>query len=735
MSNIPITDASNNTRKVDVFTRTEGADIVETQAVAMVDPSTGNPLRPNASGEMRLDAAQVATLTPPAQITGYATESTLAQVRDSIRAQIDLASTIWTDNSGAFYVRRDVVNNTLGTVSVAFVNPDGTAANPGAGLRPLATTDRDVTQALFDATASGTGYSAGDLLARVLILDANNTTSVAAAIWVNLTTGATIAPPTGGTFERADESISARQLGAWSMSVSNFPANAAQESGGNLQAISVDLGAPADPVATNDTGTWSITALIKRLFSRLPLLASTIPANNSAGVPVRPIGQDIWNVSFSEVGASVLSPEFIAPIVGTGVTYNQAAGALNIVAGTNTNAEFLTRSAASWQGSLRLRISTVLSQRIANNNFAVLLADLVGENLAITINSATSITVAQAGHAFTSQSVGQSVNVGGIIGAAGVPGRYAIASVVPGVSYNLTVAGWPASGSCTATVFGHSYVRNLFTGTTATNVNFDTQRRGWNGGDTVATINSTAAPGTILVNEVAGRETYLLDQLRSSTTTPSLSTRASRVENLPDDNLSLHVFLWAFNGTAAPASSTTWTISFCAVEKFANQPVYVQGVRAQGTINPLPMTVQNAPTVTLSSNTPTLGTGANLAADVGIQLRANATGAASTAKIVAAASTNAAVVKASAGRVVGWQLQNTTASPVYVKLHNQATTPTAGASVFAPIAIPANGKSEYVSEAGIAFGTGIGITIVTGAADTDSNPVAANAVIGSIHFA
>lgn len=41
MSNVPIKDADSNTRKVDTFTRTEGADQVETQAVALVDPSTG----------------------------------------------------------------------------------------------------------------------------------------------------------------------------------------------------------------------------------------------------------------------------------------------------------------------------------------------------------------------------------------------------------------------------------------------------------------------------------------------------------------------------------------------------------------------------------------------------------------------------------------------------------------------------------------------------------------------
>ena len=84
-----------------------------------------------------------------------------------------------------------------------------------------------------------------------------------------------------------------------------------------------------------------------------------------------------------------------------------------------------------------------------------------------------------------------------------------------------------------------------------------------------------------------------------------------------------------------------------------------------------------------------------------------------------AASTNAAVVKASAGRVLGWQLANTTASWVYVKLHNQTTTPTAGAGVLRTIAIPPNGKSEFAQEGGIAFTTGIGLTTTAGAADAE----------------
>jgi hypothetical protein len=517
------------------------------------------------------------------------------------------------------------------------------------------------------------------------------------------------AVPVSGTFFQATQPVSAAAL--------PLPSGASTET--TLAAVEVD--------------TSAIASSASAINGKLAALSTRVLDNESSGSPVRAIGQEIWNVSFSQVGASVISDQFVTPQTGTGVSYSQASGALAIVAGTTANAEFFTRSTTTWRGAMRLKFSIVASQRIANNNLAVMLADLVGEGLTVTINSATSITVAQAGHAFTSTSVGQFVQVGRIVGANGVPGRYAIASVVAGVSYNLTVAGWPASGSCTATVFGHSYVRNLVTGTTATNINVDAQRRGWAQGDTTATINTTASPGTIITCELTGREVFWADQLRATTTTPTVAVRANRVENIPDDNLDLYLFVWSFNGTTAPASSTTWTISFCAIEKFANMPVYIQGNRAQGAMNPIP--VQTQGTVATSFTQPALVAGSALIGDVGQQYRANATGAASGAHLVSAATTNATIVKGSAGRVLGWALANTNAAFRYVKLHNQTTTPTAGSGVVRTIAIPPNSLAQMKLEGGIAFATGIGLTTVTGSTDADTTAVGAGDIVGELFFA
>lgn len=130
-----------------------------------------------------------------------------------------------------------------------------------------------------------------------------------------------------------------------------------------------------------------------------------------------------------------------------------------------------------------------------------------------------------------------------------------------------------------------------------------------------------------------------------------------------------------------------------------------------------------------------LAAGSAAIGDVGLQVRANATGASTIHHVVSAATTGAAVVKASVGRVLGWCLSNTTASWRYVKLHNLATTPTPGAAVALTIALPPNATVAVAIPQGIGFSAGIGRSTVTGAADSDATAVAVNDIVGDIFFA
>lgn len=500
-----------------------------------------------------------------------------------------------------------------------------------------------------------------------------------------------------------------------------LPAGASTET--TLAALSAKI--PASPATEGGN--------LATLVARAAALISTVPPNDAAAPPMRAVGQDIWNCSFSNVGASVLAAEMELMVAGAGVGYSQAAGALAITTGTGANAEFLARSTRAWQGALRAKASTVLSQRIANQNFMVLLGDLVGADLAVTVNSATSISVTKTGHGLTAQNVGQFMFVGGIAGISGaVPGRYAIASIPNADTINFTVAGWPGSGSGSLDLFGHSHAKILYNGTTATAAGFSTQRRGWADADTTLTINTTASPGHIAHLELTGRECFALDQLRASTTTPAATLRGSRIENVPDDNLDLHLFVWSYNGSTAPATTTTWTISFLSVEKFANTPVYVQGMRAQGAANPLPVAAQGTTPVSMATNTPTLAAGTNLAGDVGLQVRANATGAATPTNYVSPATPAGATIKGGAGRNFGFFLVNLSAGMRYVKVFNATSVTMGTTSAAYEFPIPAGGIAPLHIPVGLAHSTGImvAVTAARGLTDNTATGLALGDVVG-----
>lgn len=109
-------------------------------------------------------------------------------------------------------------------------------------------------------------------------------------------------------------------------------------------------------------------------------------------------------------------------------------------------------------------------------------------------------------------------------------------------------------------------------------------------------------------------------------------------------------------------------------------------------------------------------------------------GGLSTWHLVSAASTNATVIKGSAGQVYGWYLYNSNASSRKVAFHNTASTPTAGASVFFSLVLPPNSGANVAFPSGIAFSTGIAVTMVTGNADTDATAVASGDIIANIFY-
>lgn len=117
-----------------------------------------------------------------------------------------------------------------------------------------------------------------------------------------------------------------------------------------------------------------------------------------------------------------------------------------------------------------------------------------------------------------------------------------------------------------------------------------------------------------------------------------------------------------------------------------------------------------------------------------VVLNPQTTGGWATYHLVSAASTNATVIKASAGQVGGWFIYNSNASALKVAFHNASSTPTAGASIYFSLVIPATSGANVSFPSGIAFSTGIAITTVTELADSGSTAVASGDLLINIWY-
>lgn len=107
----------------------------------------------------------------------------------------------------------------------------------------------------------------------------------------------------------------------------------------------------------------------------------------------------------------------------------------------------------------------------------------------------------------------------------------------------------------------------------------------------------------------------------------------------------------------------------------------------------------------------------------------------STLHRVAAGSGDAVNVKASAGRLRSVHVFNKSDVPIYVKFHNDAGTPTPGASVALTVGVQAGLHRDVVFPGGgRAFATGIAMSMVTGIADNSSAALTAGDAVVEVGY-
>jgi hypothetical protein len=144
------------------------------------------------------------------------------------------------------------------------------------------------------------------------------------------------------------------------------------------------------------------------------------------------------------------------------------------------------------------------------------------------------------------------------------------------------------------------------------------------------------------------------------------------------------------------------------------------------------------PRVKISHGADGSATDTSSSAPFPVQTFTGTTGGANAYKIISAATTNAANIKASTGQVYGIYLVNLNAAVRYLKLYNMTGSPTVGTSTpELTFAIPASTTGAgfvLTVPTGIAFTVGIAMALTTGVGDSDSTAVAANEIVGTILY-
>lgn len=111
-------------------------------------------------------------------------------------------------------------------------------------------------------------------------------------------------------------------------------------------------------------------------------------------------------------------------------------------------------------------------------------------------------------------------------------------------------------------------------------------------------------------------------------------------------------------------------------------------------------------------------------------------GSANSFSLVSAATTNATVIKSSSGRLVGWNIANTTASWLYVKMYNTAIAPVVGTTaVLRTIGVPPNSVNYINIDSGISIFTGLSMSTTVNSVATDATAVTAGALVINIFYA
>lgn len=406
-----------------------------------------------------------------------ATQETLAALLAAVQAQ--RSETLWTDDTGAYFVRLDAG----GTLTWTDLSGNVVSA-PGTGARPAEGTSLVVDRAAYQATAGGTGFSNGDYLDHFMVVDPTSGAPVG-HWWLNTTTELKLASnPSSGSITPLSP-------------ISPLAATVAAQNTGNtkLDTLHADLGLLATQVTVaailakltadpaTQTGLANILTALQGVDSRSG--AATITAadvattttagqsgvNQIAGAPTAN-SSITWNLTGQSSLNITLTGPFVAGAVfdvtaDGGLTYAPSSAKVTgtgAVVGSVTGVGTFRLDVAGMTGA-RLRATSYTSGTItahATSSDAPGLTQVLNPVRALGIDGLTGATQANPAP----------VQNQGSVQYAGTTTPLAIAGTYTGTTRNVGVApGSPNPYSCfnaffLADVAGTAYIKGSNDGTT-----------------------------------------------------------------------------------------------------------------------------------------------------------------------------------------------------------------------------------------------------------------------------
>ncbi len=194
------------------------------------------------------------------------------------------------------------------------------------------------------------------------------------------------------------------------------------------------------------------------------------------------------------------------------------------------------------------------------------------------------------------------------------------------------------------------------------------------------------------------------------------------------------------NLSAAPAYA--WELSVNGYKRFRVRSTAFTSGTQTWTFQPAPFATEPIPAAQISGTQPVSGTvtanigtgsvaaGTNAIGDMGIQYRANATGAGTLSNVLCPATPVGQVIKGSAGRLICFRVLNTNAAMRWLKIFNNTSITPGTTAAIAEIALPQNQSVYFALDGGAGFATGIVIMITSAAGLTNNSSVTLGDVTG-----